>query len=71
MLTGLATPFCNGISRRQGRKNFRTGTVQGYYREYSARDPHHVDANPHPSFHFHKGKDPTFLFITDPNPAPR
>jgi hypothetical protein len=56
----------NGILRRQGRKEVPCRT-----REYSARNPHHVDANPHPSFHFHKGTDPTFLFNADPDPAPR
>jgi hypothetical protein len=41
--------------------------------KFSVADPHHVDADPNPSFTFDADPDlcPTFTSDADPDPAPR
>jgi hypothetical protein len=37
--------------------------------ESKVADPHHLTADPEPSFHFYADPDPTFYFHADPDPA--
>ncbi len=37
--------------------------------ESRVADPHHVDADPDPTYHFDTNPDPTFHFDEDPDPA--
>jgi hypothetical protein len=39
-----------------------------YSRTDSVADPHHLDADPDPSFHFVAGPDTPFYFDADPDP---